>query len=74
MDNKRLDGMGFAPFAKVVGGWKQVEDIYMGYGEQPSQARIQSEGNTYLEAEFPKLSFIESAKTVSAEEAADFMD
>merc|ERR1712146_500203 len=74
VDNTRLDGMGFAPFAKVVGGWKQVEDIYMGYGEQPSQARIQSEGNTYLEAEFPKLSFIESAKTVSAEEAADFMD
>ena len=51
VDNTNLDGMGFAPFAKVVGdGMATVDRIFPGYGEGapsgggPEQGRIQSEG------------------------------
>jgi peptidyl-prolyl cis-trans isomerase A (cyclophilin A) len=70
-DNSRLDGMGFAPFGKVLGdGMKVVDAIEGMYGEGapqgrgPSQGRIQNEGNAYLKAEFPKLDSIKSAKIV----------
>ena len=64
-DNARLDGMGFAPFGKVLGdGMKVVEDIY-NIGEKPNQGQIQSEGNKYLESNFPQLSYIKSAKVVT---------
>eukprot|EP00808_Paulinella_micropora_P021734 g54598.t1 len=68
-DNSNLDNMGFAPFAKVLGdGMEVVDQIYAGYGEGapsgkgPEQGRIQSEGNSYLKKEFPKLSFIISVE------------
>mmetsp|Transcript_20284 Transcript_20284/g.43913 ORF Transcript_20284/g.43913 Transcript_20284/m.43913 type:complete len:206 (-) Transcript_20284:35-652(-) len=64
-DNSRLDGMGFAPFAEVLGdGMKVVDQLHAGYGEGapsgrgPAQGRIQSEGNTYLKKHFPNLSYI----------------
>jgi peptidyl-prolyl cis-trans isomerase A (cyclophilin A) len=69
-DNSRLDGMGFAPFGKVVDGMKVVESLYNGYGEGaptgngPSQSRIQSEGNVYLKKDFPKLDFIKTARVL----------
>ena len=65
-NNVRLDGMGFAPFGKVVEGMTVVNSIYSGYGEGaprgrgPAQGRMQAEGNTYLKADFPKLDYIES--------------
>ena len=64
-DNARLDGMGFAPFGKVLGdGMKVVEDIF-NIGEKPNQGKIQSDGNKYLNAEFPQLSYIKSARVVT---------
>ena len=56
-DNDRLDGLGFAPFAKVVDGMKVVDSLYSEYGEAPSrqQGAIQAEGNAYLQEAFPKL-------------------
>lgn len=64
-DNARLDGMGFAPFGKVLGdGMKVVEDIY-NIGEKPNQGQIQSEGNKYLDANFPQLSYIKTARVVT---------
>ena len=58
-DNRNLDGMGFAAFGTVIEGMEDVVDkIYDGYRERPDQGRIQSKGNEYLVAEFPKLSFI----------------
>ena len=74
VDNTNLDGMGFAPFARVTEGLGDVVDqIYSGYGEGapsgngPDQGRIQAEGNKYLKRQFPNLSYIKSVKRVDRE-------
>lgn len=69
-DNSQLDAMGFAPIGEVVEGMDAVDGLYAGYGEGaprgqgPEQARIQTEGNAYLEASFPRLDHIEGAEVV----------
>ncbi|MGE3527869.1 MAG: peptidylprolyl isomerase, partial [Methyloceanibacter sp.] len=69
-NNAPLDGQGFAPFGKVVSGMEVVDQLYNGYGEGaphgngPDQGRIQSQGNAYLEQDFPKLDFIKTATIV----------
>ena len=62
-DNGRLDGMGFAPFGKVVTGMDVVDKLYSVYGEAPSQqqGRIQAEGNAFLGKDFPKLDYVKKA-------------
>jgi peptidyl-prolyl cis-trans isomerase A (cyclophilin A) len=65
-DNPRLDGMGFAPFGRVVDGMAVVDSIYSGYGEAPDQTRISAEGNAYLSTAFPKLDYITSATIVGS--------
>ncbi|EOD20306.1 hypothetical protein EMIHUDRAFT_458584 [Emiliania huxleyi CCMP1516] len=68
VDNARLDGMGFAPFAKVLGdGMAVVKKIY-NCGEKPNQGQIQNEGNAYLDKNFPELSKIVKATIVTAKE------
>jgi peptidyl-prolyl cis-trans isomerase A (cyclophilin A) len=60
-DNSRLDASGFVPFGKIVAGMDVVDSLYKGYGEGapegdgPNQSLIQSQGNDYLDREFPKL-------------------
>ena len=63
-DNSYLDADGFAPFGQVVSGMDIVDKLYSGYGRQnvPDQRRIKSEGNAYLNAEYPKLDFIKTAR------------
>ncbi|MCA9595806.1 MAG: peptidylprolyl isomerase [Myxococcales bacterium] len=61
-DNSRLDEMGFATFGKVVDGMDVVKSLYSGYGQTPDQASIQSQGNAYLEREYPKLDYVKSAE------------
>ncbi len=69
-DNARLDKVGFSPFGKVISGMDVVGRLYSDYGEGkprgngPDQKRIESEGNGYLEKEFPKLDYIQSARVV----------
>ena len=66
-NNNFLDRQGFAPFGRVTDGMRIVDNIYDEYGEGaprgkgPSQGRIQGEGNTYLETDFPKLDYIKAA-------------
>jgi peptidyl-prolyl cis-trans isomerase A (cyclophilin A) len=66
--NARLDKTGFAPFGQIVEGMKVVDSLHKGYGEGapqgkgPDQGRIQSEGNKYLEKDFPQLDAVKEAK------------
>jgi peptidyl-prolyl cis-trans isomerase A (cyclophilin A) len=61
-DNPGLDGQGFAPFGQVISGLNVVESLYAGYGEMPDQSQIQTQGNAYLQSQFPMLDYIETAK------------
>lgn len=69
-DNSRLDGMGFAPFGRIVSGMDVVDKLYAGYGEGapngrgPDQNRIQAEGNAYLTKSFPQLDYVTKATIV----------
>lgn len=69
-DNNRLDGMGFAPFGKVISGMDVVDKLYSGYGEGapngrgPDQNRIQTEGNAYLTQSFPRLDHVTKASII----------
>jgi peptidyl-prolyl cis-trans isomerase A (cyclophilin A) len=59
-----LDPQGFAAFGEVIEGMSVVDAIYSGYGQTPDQARISSEGNAYLQANFPKLDYVRTARVV----------
>jgi peptidyl-prolyl cis-trans isomerase A (cyclophilin A) len=69
-DNAQLDGMGFAPFGRIVEGMPIVDRLHGGYGEGapagrgPDQMRIRTEGRDYLAREFPQLDYITSARIV----------
>lgn len=61
-ENARLDGMGFAPFGRVISGMPVVQKLYGEYGESPDQGQITSNGNAYLRKNFPKLDRIITAR------------
>ncbi len=71
-NNNFLDGQGFAGFGEVVEGMSVVESLYSGYGEGaphgngPDQGRARMFGNSYLEANFPKLDGINKATVLEA--------
>jgi peptidyl-prolyl cis-trans isomerase A (cyclophilin A) len=66
-DNVSLDKTGFAPFGEVTSGMNVVDRLYSGYGDGPpdgkgpNQPRVQGEGNTYLNKDFPRLDVIKAA-------------
>jgi peptidyl-prolyl cis-trans isomerase A (cyclophilin A) len=72
VDNQRLDGMGFAPFGKVVEGMDVVDKLYGGYGEGaprgrgPNQGAIVSQGNEYLKKNYPDLDYIKSTTVLES--------
>lgn len=59
-NNRNLDNMGFAPFGQVVEGFDVVKAINDEYRERPNQGLIQSQGNAYLEENFPNMDYIKS--------------
>lgn len=69
-DNSFLDSQGFSPFGEVVEGMDVIDQLYADYGEGaprgpgPDQGRVQHEGNPYLNADFPRLDSIISARVV----------
>lgn len=63
-NNARLDQMGFTPIGRVASGMQAVDHIYSGYGQKPDQSLIAAQGNAYLERDFPRLDYIESAKII----------
>jgi peptidyl-prolyl cis-trans isomerase A (cyclophilin A) len=66
-NNSSLDGQGFSPFGEVTQGMEVVDALYSDYGEGaprgkgPSQGRLQTEGNAYLNKDFPNLDYIKKA-------------
>jgi peptidyl-prolyl cis-trans isomerase A (cyclophilin A) len=74
----KLDNQGFAPFGTVVNGMTSVVDkFYAGYGEiqplggqGPDPGQISSQGNQYLQIQFPNLDYIKSVDLLDASGAA----
>ena len=66
-DNTNLDGMGFAPFGRIVSGMNVVDALNAEYGEGaprgrgPDQGKLQNEGNAYLAREFARMDYIKKA-------------
>lgn len=62
--NLQLDSEQFAPFGAVTAGMNAVEKLYSGYGDQPTadQQQMVSQGNGYLDKQWPKLTTILSTK------------
>ena len=65
-DNARLDSMGFSPFGQVIEGMEIVDKLNAEYDEQPDQGRIEAEGRSYLEKNFPRLDIIKTAAVFTA--------
>lgn len=63
-DNAGLDPQGFTPFGKVVDGTPVLGALNLEYGEAPDQQLIQTQGNAYLKANFPRLDYIKTARLV----------
>lgn len=57
------------PFGQLVGeeSFETLSKINTEYGEDPSQEKINYQGNKYLEKEFPNLDYIESCE-ITAED------
>ena len=61
-DNSRLDAAGFAPFGKVVSGMEAVDQINPEYRSNPDQQAAEEQGNSYFEANFPRMDYIKTAR------------
>jgi peptidyl-prolyl cis-trans isomerase A (cyclophilin A) len=70
VDNKRLDGMGFATFGQITEGMDVVDALYAGYGEGapegqgPEQDKIEKLGKSYLDKGFPQLDSIKTTTLI----------
>jgi len=70
-DNDFLDNKGYVPFAEVADGMFYVDRIFNGYGgssRAPVESRMQTEGNAYLERDFPRPTYIKTVEVVKQQE------
>jgi len=66
-DNDYLDAEGFVPFGQVVSGLQIAERFFAPpRDKEPDQRRILSQGNEYLQKEYPQLDFVKKATIVPA--------
>ncbi len=63
--NTNLDELGFAPFGEVIKGRGVLKKVYSLYGDEPEQSRIRTEGDAYLQANWPRLDHIETARVLA---------
>ena len=69
-NSSKLDNQGFSPFGMVVEGMRTAVDrFYAGYGDLPQMGgrgpdpgQITSQGNVYLQTQFPELDYIKTAE------------
>jgi len=56
-DNTEYDALGYAPFGQLATSQdlSVVKKFYSGYGTQPDEQTIKTEGNSYLDSNFPLL-------------------
>jgi peptidyl-prolyl cis-trans isomerase A (cyclophilin A) len=71
-NNTNLDRSGFAPFGTVVSGMNVVDKLYSGYGDAPTthQGEMATQGNAWLDKNFPKLDSIKTARVTAASNSA----
>jgi len=71
-DNSYLDKVpgDFGAFGEVTSGMDVVDKIYSGYGETPDQAKVGTQGKSYLEKNYPNTTFVKSATLIDAAPAA----
>lgn len=60
----KLDSQGFTPFGRVTEGMSVVASLYAGYGESPNQGKMRTEGNAYLQREFPQLDYVKKTSFI----------
>ncbi len=69
-NNSFLDPQNFPPFGEVVEGLGALDSLYNGYGDGPpqgtgpDQGRIRSQGNRYLDSEYPLLDYVRRARLI----------
>jgi peptidyl-prolyl cis-trans isomerase A (cyclophilin A) len=69
-DNDYLDAEGFVPFGQVVSGLQIAERFFAPpRDKEPDQRRILSQGNEYLQKDYPQLDFVKKATIVPASAA-----
>jgi len=67
-DNNKFDTQDIAPIGEVIDEDMEVLDkLYKGYSAKPNIQAIESEGNNYLDKNFPKLSSFDSVTLWSEE-------
>ena len=66
-DNSGLDSNGFAPVGSVTSGMDVIDKLYSGYGDEPTphQGEMQTQGNAWLQKNYPKLDSIETARVTN---------
>jgi cyclophilin family peptidyl-prolyl cis-trans isomerase len=73
-DNRMLDEQGIPPFAEVIDGIEVLDKLFGGYGKGGSygpsadEEMIVEQGNSYLEQNFPKLSYIGTVRRETIED------
>jgi len=63
-DNSFLDNQGFSPIGRVLEGMEVVKAICDEYGERPNQGAIQTQGNAYINDQFPNMDCIKRVVVV----------